>query len=130
MWKYSINSVSIGIAIAFNSGYQSIAQAQINPDDSLGSESSTVVPDNINGIPSDRLEGGATRGANLFHSFQDFNVELNRGAYFATTGQSGDVNIAGRSLLLTDNSNYSTSYNKIQRSGQQHRTTCTSGLSH
>ena len=83
MWKYSINSVSIGIAIAFNSGYQPIAQAQINPDDSLGSESSTVVPDNINGIPSDRLEGGATRGANLFHSFQDFNVEVNRGAYFA-----------------------------------------------
>lgn len=83
MWKYSINSVSIGVAIALNSGYQSIAQAQINPDDSLGSESSTVVPDNINGIPSDRLEGGATRGANLFHSFQDFNVEVNRGAYFA-----------------------------------------------
>ena len=45
----------------------------IVPDNTLGAESSIVTPDvNINGIVSDRIDGGATRGANLFHSFSDF----------------------------------------------------------
>ena len=57
--------------------------AQIVPDNTLGAESSVVTPDVINGIPSDRINGGATRGANLFHSFSDFNVREGRGAYFA-----------------------------------------------
>ncbi|MEG3862898.1 two-partner secretion domain-containing protein [Microcoleus sp. herbarium12] len=58
--------------------------AQIVPDNTLGAESSVVTPDvNIRGIPSDRIDGGATRGANLFHSFSDFNVGESRGAYFA-----------------------------------------------
>ena len=58
--------------------------AQIVPDNTLGAESSVVTPDvNIQGIPSDQIDDGATRGANLFHSFQDFNVEEGRGAYFA-----------------------------------------------
>lgn len=58
--------------------------AQIVPDNTLGAERSVVTPNvNINGIPSDRIDGGATRGANLFHSFQEFNVEEGRGAYFA-----------------------------------------------
>ena len=51
-----------------------VATAQIVPDDSLGRESSVVIPDNIKGIPSERLEGGAIRGGNLFHSFGEFNV--------------------------------------------------------
>jgi filamentous hemagglutinin family protein len=60
------------------------AEAQLVPDDTLGAESSIVTPDvEINGIPSDRIDGGATRGANLFHSFQDFQVGEGRGAYFA-----------------------------------------------
>ncbi|OKH20232.1 hypothetical protein NIES593_19605 [Hydrococcus rivularis NIES-593] len=59
------------------------AAAQIVPDGTLGAESSTVRQDNINGLPSDAIEGGAIRGANLFHSFQDFNIEEGRGAYFA-----------------------------------------------
>ena len=61
-----------------------IVNAQIVPDNTLGAESSVVTPDvNIQGIPSDQIDGGATRGANLFHSFQDFNVGEGRGAYFA-----------------------------------------------
>ncbi|MGB3404469.1 MAG: filamentous hemagglutinin N-terminal domain-containing protein [Microcoleaceae cyanobacterium] len=59
-------------------------QAQIIPDNSLGSESSVVVPNvNINNINSDRIDGGAIRGANLFHSFQEFNIDNGRGAYFS-----------------------------------------------
>ena len=61
-----------------------LAEAQIVPDGTLGAESSVVNPDvEINGIPSDRIDGGAARGANLFHSFQDFNVGEGRGAYFS-----------------------------------------------
>ncbi|MCH2046938.1 MAG: filamentous hemagglutinin N-terminal domain-containing protein [Trichodesmium sp. ALOHA_ZT_67] len=60
-----------------------VATAQIVPDDSLGRESSVVVPDNIKGIPSERLEGGAIRDGNLFHSFGEFNVGEGQGAYFA-----------------------------------------------
>ncbi|WP_413162001.1 filamentous hemagglutinin N-terminal domain-containing protein [Capilliphycus salinus ALCB114379] len=60
------------------------ATAQIIPDNSLGSENSVVTPNvNIRGIPSDRIDGGAVRGSNLFHSFEEFNVEEGRGAYFS-----------------------------------------------
>ncbi len=58
--------------------------AQIIPDNTLGNESSVVVPNqNIRGINSDRIDGGAVRGGNLFHSFQEFNVDVGRGAYFS-----------------------------------------------
>ncbi|BAZ65351.1 filamentous hemagglutinin outer membrane protein [Fischerella sp. NIES-4106] len=59
------------------------ATAQIVPDSSLGAESSVVNPDVIKGIPSDRIDGGAVRGSNLFHSFQEFNIGEGRGAYFS-----------------------------------------------
>ncbi|MEG4149077.1 two-partner secretion domain-containing protein [Microcoleus sp. Pol12B5] len=58
------------------------AIAQIIPDNSLGAESSRTVPDTINNLPSDRIEGGATRGVNLFHSLREFNIREGRGAYF------------------------------------------------
>jgi filamentous hemagglutinin family protein len=53
------------------------------PDNTLGAEGSVVTPDVIKGIQGDRIDGGAPRGANLFHSFQEFNVGEGRGAYFA-----------------------------------------------
>jgi len=59
------------------------ALAQIVPDNSLGAESSRTIPDTINNLPSDRIEGGANRGVSLFHSFKEFNVGEGRGAYFA-----------------------------------------------
>ncbi|MBN3938381.1 S-layer family protein [Nostoc sp. NMS9] len=60
------------------------ALAQITPDGTLGNNSSRITPNvNIKGLPADRIDGGAIRGANLFHSFQEFNVgELQR-VYFA-----------------------------------------------
>ena len=58
--------------------------AQIVPDNTLDAESSIIAPNvDIRGIPSDRIDGGATRGANLLHSFQEFNVGEARGVYFA-----------------------------------------------
>ncbi|MEG5036661.1 two-partner secretion domain-containing protein [Microcoleus sp. AT3-D2] len=70
------------------------AIAQIIPDNSLGTESSRTVPDRINNLPSDRIEGGATRGVNLFHSLREFNIREGRGAYFANP--SGIANIFTR----------------------------------
>lgn len=58
--------------------------AQIIPDNTLGSENSVVNPQQtIRGIPSNLIEGGAIRGGNLFHSFQEFNIPEGYGAYFA-----------------------------------------------
>ncbi len=56
------------------------AQAQLIPDNTLGSESSIVVPqDALNDV----IEGGAQRGSNLFQSFSEFNVGEGRGVTFA-----------------------------------------------
>ena len=71
--------------IALSSIFQALpTQAQIVPDNTLGSENSVVTPNvNIRGINSNRIDGGAVRGGNLFHSFQEFNIREGRGAYFS-----------------------------------------------
>jgi filamentous hemagglutinin family protein len=57
---------------------------QIVPDGTLGAEESLVTPDvNINGGLADRIDGGATRGGNLFHSFEQFNIGNGQRVYFA-----------------------------------------------
>ncbi len=71
-----------------------IAQSVIVPDDTLGVERSVVSPTVIQNLPSDRIDGGATRGGNLFHSFAQFNVDAGRGVYFASP--AGIVNILSR----------------------------------
>jgi filamentous hemagglutinin family protein len=84
----------VGGAITF-SGNCAFAQSNIVRDNTLGAESSVVTPNvNINGIPSERIDGGAIRGANLFHSFQKFNIDSGRGAYF--TNPAGIENILSR----------------------------------
>jgi filamentous hemagglutinin family protein len=70
---------TIGI-IASSSDY-AVAQSQIIPDRTLGAERSQIIP-NFNGLPVEVIQGGAIRGANLFHSFREFNVAAERGAYF------------------------------------------------
>jgi filamentous hemagglutinin family protein len=60
------------------------ASAQLIPDATLGNESSVITPNvDINGLASDQIDGGATRGANLFHSFGQFNVGEGSGLYFS-----------------------------------------------
>ncbi len=61
---------------------ETIVSAQIIPDETLGAKSSVVTPDNIKGLESDRISGGAARGSNLFHSFREFNIGEGRGGYF------------------------------------------------
>jgi filamentous hemagglutinin family protein len=76
-------------------GNISPVQSQIVPDETLDEEGSRVTPDvEINGVKSDRIDGGATRGANLFHSFSELNVGEGQGAYF--TNPAGIENILSR----------------------------------
>ncbi|WP_375510415.1 filamentous hemagglutinin N-terminal domain-containing protein [uncultured Nostoc sp.] len=63
--------------------------AQIIPDNTLGNEKSTITPQNIREL----IGGGAIRGSNLFHSFQEFNINEGEQVYF--------VNPAGISNILT-----------------------------
>ena len=62
--------------------------AQLVPDGSLGLERSVI--QKINEL-SDRIDGGAASGANLFHSFQEFNVGQGRSVYFANPVQIQNI---------------------------------------
>ena len=84
--RFRLIDLLVGLGIFWvASGSAALAQSQIVPDNTLGDESSQVVPNNneINGIPTEAVEGGAQRGSNLFHSFSQFSIETGRGAYFA-----------------------------------------------
>jgi len=76
-------------------GFSAPVLAEMTPDSSLGNEASRVTPNvQVKGALADLIEGGATRGENLFHSFAEFNVgELQR-VYFANP--SGIENILTR----------------------------------
>ncbi|MDV3353712.1 filamentous hemagglutinin N-terminal domain-containing protein [Leptothoe sp. LEGE 181152] len=58
-------------------------QAQIVPDTTLGTESSSLIPEQLmEGELADLIDGGALRGSNLFHSFGEFNVADGQRVYF------------------------------------------------
>jgi filamentous hemagglutinin family protein len=65
------------VAFALAIGLMDTAIGQIVPDDTLGAERSQV------NAAGDRIEGGAQRGQNLFHSFREFNVGTGQRVYFA-----------------------------------------------
>ncbi|QDL07890.1 S-layer family protein [Brasilonema octagenarum UFV-E1] len=93
--RHPLFLLTLPLAAVFSLTYLTVAKAQITPDNSLGAENSVVTPNvEIKGIPSDRIDGGATRGANLFHSFQEFNINAGRGAYFSNP--AGIANILTR----------------------------------
>ena len=82
-----------GVLVLCSNG--AFAQSKIVPDNTLGAENSIVTPNiPINNLPSEQISGGAIRGTNLFHSFQEFNVGEGRGAYF--TNPLGIENILSR----------------------------------
>ncbi|GAA6619552.1 filamentous hemagglutinin N-terminal domain-containing protein [Scytonema sp. NUACC26] len=85
----------IGLGIIKRAVAQSIV-----PDTTMGQESSRV--NSVPIIPLDIISGGATRGSNLFHSFQKFNVDAGRTASFVSS--SGIKNIISR-VTGSDRSN-------------------------
>jgi filamentous hemagglutinin family protein len=96
-WGNKLTSLScwvMGFAIASSFNCDQ-AQSNIVPDNTLGAESSVVTPNvNINGTLSQQIDGGAIRGTNLFHSFREFNINEEPGAYF--TNPTGIENIISR----------------------------------
>lgn len=89
-WKL----VLVSVVLTPLSTCESYTLAQVIPDNTL--PTATVVPPNVvvNGIPSDQIDGGAIRGSNLFHSFQEFNIGAGQGVYF--TNPTGITNILSR----------------------------------
>jgi filamentous hemagglutinin family protein len=74
-----VSSLVMGGALIAAS-FGDCAFAQLVPDTTLGSENSRVTPM----TPTvEQIDGGATRGTNLFHSFREFNVGEGRSAYFS-----------------------------------------------
>ncbi len=87
---------AITLAAGFaNTFFENRTLAQITPDATLGAEPSVVIPNtNVRGLPAELIEGGALRGANLFHSFQEFNIGNGQRVYFANP--TGIENILSR----------------------------------
>jgi len=80
--KHAVRLIALGISgLSVIQCDRVLAQSNIVPDNTLGAENSFVVP-NFDGQPIEAIGGGAIRGTNLFHSFQEFNVSQGRGAYF------------------------------------------------
>jgi filamentous hemagglutinin family protein len=98
-----------------------LAQSNIVPDNSLNRENSIVIPLDATGLPADAINGGAIRGINLFHSFQEFNVSEGRTAYFISpntaiqnilarvTGSNPSEILGTLGTLQSNNSNFTRS---------------------
>lgn len=81
-WKFQLATcLTISGAIVTLSKNYALAQSQLAPDSTLGTESSIVAPLNPDS-PVDGIQGGAIRGTNWFHSFLEFNVGEGGGVYF------------------------------------------------
>ncbi|NEO97005.1 MAG: hypothetical protein F6K56_45710 [Moorea sp. SIO3G5] len=66
-WLELASCLTLGVFFPFDK-HQVLAE--VTPDTTLGAESSRVTPDaQVRGGLADLIEGGAERGANLFHSF-------------------------------------------------------------
>ncbi|MEH2371725.1 two-partner secretion domain-containing protein [Nostoc sp.] len=81
-WYWELGIVSTLAIAGVLTFFESFALAQIQKDGTLGSESSIITPKLIDGQPIDQIDGGAVRGTNLFHSFEQFSVSAGRTAYF------------------------------------------------
>jgi filamentous hemagglutinin family protein len=91
-WIFKLLRPLATVAIIFVSEHH--AFAQVLPDSTLGLEQTIVAP----GIGSNplrlQIEGGAIRGANLFHSFRDLNIDEGQSLYFQNP--AGIENIISR----------------------------------
>ncbi len=83
-WGWQFGLVGV-VVLGGTSVYPSHAAAQITPDATLGAENSAIAPGGatVDGLPVDLIEQGAKRGASLFHSFAEFNINEGQRVYFA-----------------------------------------------
>ncbi|MHC5596800.1 MAG: two-partner secretion domain-containing protein, partial [Nostoc sp.] len=104
-WQLSLmSSLAITGTLAL-SEYCAFAQTkEIKEDVTLGSNSSTVTRKLINGQPTDQIDGGAIRGRNLFHSFEQFSILAGNTAYFNNGGNIDNIvaRVTGKSISNID----------------------------
>lgn len=88
----SVRAIFTAVLLTLTKASSTFAQ-ELKPvaDGTLGAESSVVTPTSSQ---VDRIDGGAIRGANNFHSFSQFNIGEGREVYFANP--SGIKNILSR----------------------------------
>jgi filamentous hemagglutinin family protein len=84
-WLIALTNGIITSSILLGGINWEAAQSQPIADDTLGNERSVVVPLESN-TPGDRIDGGARRGDNLFHSLQQLNIAPGRSVYFSDPG--------------------------------------------
>ncbi len=90
-WGWRLGWVGVWVLVA-NAWLGEHAIAQITPDATLGTDASRVTPNvDIQGVPGDRIDGGALRGTSLFHSFSDFNVGEGQRVYFANPASVANI---------------------------------------
>ena len=88
-WKLGLGSLLVLGGVIYS--FDNFAVAQLIPDTTLNSEGSVIKRLNSS---VNQIDGGAIRGKNSFHSFQEFNVGKGQEVYF--TNPSGIVNILSR----------------------------------
>ncbi|MCC5649794.1 filamentous hemagglutinin N-terminal domain-containing protein [Nostoc sp. XA013] len=103
-WCWELGIVSTLAIAGVLTLFESFALAQIQKDGTLGSESSIITPKPIDGQPIDQIDGGAVRGTNLFHSFEQFSVPTGSTAHFnnATDIQNIISRVTGNSISNID----------------------------
>lgn len=72
-------SVLFGLSVTLSLSAAFPVNAQLTPDNTLGKENSLVTPSKL----LQRIDGGAIRGSNLFHSFKEFNIDSGKSVYFS-----------------------------------------------
>ncbi len=72
-------SVLFGLSVTLSLSAAFPVNAQLTPDNTLGKENSLVTPSQL----LQRIDGGAIRGSNLFHSFKEFNIDSGKSVYFS-----------------------------------------------
>lgn len=80
------------------------ALAEMVTDNTLGTESSIVTPQLINNQTINQIDGGAIRGTNLFHSFEQFSIPTGSTAYFNNTANIQNIisRVTGNSISNID----------------------------
>jgi filamentous hemagglutinin family protein len=101
MQRQLIGFTLTGMVVLTAAATASAQTVGIVPDTSLGNENSIV---NLDGANGDRITGGATRGSNLFHSFESLSIGTNQTAWFDNPAaiQSILVRVTGRNPSAID----------------------------
>jgi len=82
MNKFLVSQLKlVAIATIFGVLNNFKVSAQVIPDNTLGSEN-TIINTNLSAL---EINGGATRGSNLFHSFQEFSISTGDSVLFNNT---------------------------------------------